>query len=1499
MKLKLYKLVNAVWLLTLALFICPASAQIPSPNVVAGNTWTTPGTPPPITPGTAQIVNCPDATLPTWPGQYVTNSDPASTAFYIYIPNNFDPNKTYGVISMIWGSDNGTMQSEWRPICDTRNLIFIAPQNAGNSVYLSYRASLLLTGVNLIKKYYKIDPNRVYLSGNSGGARSAGYTAHNFPDLVRGTIQSVGCDYYTPISAPDGFTGFGLYWTPPNLNAKTNVRFVFITGPGDGNYAGINDNYNYGYVPNGYQALMINVPGMGHEPVWAPQMILALNWIENLGTPNYPAVALSKTLNVATNAAKSINLVATDEAGDILTYSVLTPPSHGTLTGTGSLLTYTPSANYSGPDSFTFKANDGNSDSNVATVTINVRANATPVASSFSFTTPENTRKAATLTATDADGDPLTYTIVTAPTNGTLSGTPPSVSYLPNTNYNGVDSFTYKVNDTYVDSAMATVNITVSSVNNPPVANNLTVLATRDTAMPLLLTAKDADSSYLTYRVVTQPVRGTLSGIAPNINYTPNSGYTGADSFTFQAYDGNSYSSNATVSITTTATPTLTLIDHTFNGGTGTLNGTKVTGGTLVANNATLGWITDTNSSWVTANGAIAVPQSLAGSAYIPLGTAIANGAAYELTMTLAKPTGNWVGVGFFDTAAPVVTSSQYGTSGGGTGWLLWRPSGNVQPSQGVGYDSTAGVGYNAVNGSSRSDGKVTNSTQTFTIKLDLSAANGTTQWGTMTVYAGNSSTGTVMGGLFNVPFTSAQHFNAVGFSSSATTTNPTTSTFTGFNLKRLSPSYVGTSVTVAIAASVPAAEEAGPINGEFTLTRSGYTAGSLDVTLALTGTAANGTDYETMPTTVNFPAGQSTITVPVIPTPDLLFEGTETVIAAIMPTPDYYVAASPGGNATVSIVDDTTVLPPTISIAAGDAAASETGPDNGQLTVTRVGGNTAIAFDATVAITGGAINGVDYQTLPTTVHFNANETTATLTVTPIDDVFVEGDETVVVTLAPNANYAVAASPNDTAAVVIADDDTSAIALLNHTFNEGTNTLNGTPVDAGTLRAGNSTLAWVADSGTVMTANGVISASTSAVNRSAYVSLGSSISNGNIYELTVTLTKPTGTWVGAGFFDSSTPDVTKPMDLAAAAGTAWFLWRGNNSTAEGNTGLQYDVNTGYDIFGAGPNFTHTGTSVTANAQTFTVRLDLSAANGTSNWGNMTVYQGSSTTDTVIGGLSNVAFTSAQGFRAVGFSAKSGNGAISNLQLAQIVPVISIAATTPNASEPATSGGSATSGTLTLTRSVLTTGTTTVSLSLSGTAANGMDYAPIANTVTFAPGETTKIVTITPLSDTLVEGSETIVATIGSGTGYTIGSPSSATVIIADVPPPYEAWISTYTFAPGADKTATGDPDGDSLANLIEYALGLNPTVASANPVTFSQVNVSGSTYLQLSVSRNPAVTNVTIEGLSTGTLTDAGAWSIGTTVNVTNTPSVFTVRDSQPIGSNNQRFLRLRFTLLP
>jgi hypothetical protein len=155
------------------------------------------------------------------------------------------------------------------------------------------------------------------------------------------------------------------------------------------------------------------------------------------------------------------------------------------------------------------------------------------------------------------------------------------------------------------------------------------------------------------------------------------------------------------------------------------------------------------------------------------------------------------------------------------------------------------------------------------------------------------------------------------------------------------------------------------------------------------------------------------------------------------------------------------------------------------------------------------------------------------------------------------------------------------------------------------------------------------------------------------------------------------------------------------------------------------------------------------------------------------------------------------------------------------------------------------------------------------------------------------GSYSVVATVTTA-GY-VGTASGTLVIVTA----FDGWASGYGLT-GAGALATADPDGDGLANLVEYTLGLAPTVSTANPNSLSQVTVSGSTYLQLSVNRNPAVTNVSIECLSAGTLTDANAWSTATTVNdPNNSASVFTVRDSVPISTTAKRFLRLRFSLLP
>jgi len=186
----------------------------------------------------------------------------------------------------------------------------------------------------------------------------------------------------------------------------------------------------------------------------------------------------------------------------------------------------------------------------------------------------------------------LTYAIATQPAHGTLTGTAPNVTYTPALNYNGPDSFTFTVKDAALTSAAATVSITVTAVNDAPVANAQSVTTTQDTAKAITLTGSDVDGDTLTYAVATQPAHGTLSSTAPNVTYTPALNYNGPDSFTFTVKDAALTSAAATVSITVTAVnnpPTVGAI--TWNVPVDPVKvGTAITGTASVTNAQTATW---------------------------------------------------------------------------------------------------------------------------------------------------------------------------------------------------------------------------------------------------------------------------------------------------------------------------------------------------------------------------------------------------------------------------------------------------------------------------------------------------------------------------------------------------------------------------------------------------------------------------------------------------------------------------------------------------------------------------------------------------------------------------------------------------------------------------------------------------------------------------------------------------------------------------------------------
>jgi len=265
---------------------------------------------------------------------------------------------------------------------------------------------------------------------------------------------------------------------------------------------------------------------------------------------NEPPIVNAQSLTVSAGSDLTITLSGNDPESDRIDFQIASAPSNGVLSGVPDgfppQVVYTPNNGYVGPDSFTFTGNDGVRTSTPATITLNVVAvNTEPVAVSQSLTTTTTTPLAITLAGTDADSDALSFTVATLPANGSLTGALPNVQYTAARDFTGVDSFTFSVSDGIATSAAATVLIMVTAPanegptpdNNPPVANPQALATPQQTPLAIVLTGSSTNSGPLTFSFVSLPANGNLSGQAPNIVYTPDPEFAGADSFNFTVTD--------------------------------------------------------------------------------------------------------------------------------------------------------------------------------------------------------------------------------------------------------------------------------------------------------------------------------------------------------------------------------------------------------------------------------------------------------------------------------------------------------------------------------------------------------------------------------------------------------------------------------------------------------------------------------------------------------------------------------------------------------------------------------------------------------------------------------------------------------------------------------------------------------------------------------------------------------------------------------------------------
>jgi len=213
-------------------------------------------------------------------------------SFEVYVPADYTGDKPFGLLVFVNPHPSGRPPQNYVPLLDKHHLIYVGPNKVGNNRFVRLRMGLAIDGVENMRKRYKIDPDRIYVSGISGGGRVASMLGVGFADIFRGGFYIIGCDFYKEEKSTEK-NGYyrRSYNVPPakifNLARKAS-KHVFLTGDNDGNRDQTQLYYN-GFKRDGFEHITyFQVPGMGHQ---APDAA----WFEKgLAALDEPAAAVVK-----------------------------------------------------------------------------------------------------------------------------------------------------------------------------------------------------------------------------------------------------------------------------------------------------------------------------------------------------------------------------------------------------------------------------------------------------------------------------------------------------------------------------------------------------------------------------------------------------------------------------------------------------------------------------------------------------------------------------------------------------------------------------------------------------------------------------------------------------------------------------------------------------------------------------------------------------------------------------------------------------------------------------------------------------------------------------------------------------------------------------------------------------------------------------------------------------------------------------------------------------